>query len=408
MTSQRNTCYCGPRREPILEIMTTRDLAAPRPAPPGDAEPDDEHGRAAPDRPPTSTRRRTTTRDLAAPRAHWTLAPGLAACAAGVALAYGAHRLVGAVPVLTAALLLGIAAVNTGVLPSAARAGTRFAASRLMRAGVVLLGLRIALGDVLGLGWQTLAMTVVVLLATLFGTRWLGLRLGLSDRMSLLIAAGFAICGASAVAAVDAALGRNHPQADDRHREPDGHGEAATAVALVTLCGTLAIVVMPAAAHLLGLSAYDSGRWIGASVHDVGQVVATAAVVGPAALVPAITVKLVRVAMLAPVTATLALRARRPAGRDRASAGRRPPVVPVFLVGFLAMMAFRSTGRVPSNVLETADAVKEVLFAAALFGLGTAVRLRALLRTGHRALLLGLASWTLIAGVSYAGVLLTA
>ncbi|TQL99841.1 putative integral membrane protein (TIGR00698 family) [Actinoallomurus bryophytorum] len=326
--------------------------------------------------------------------------PGLAACAAGLLVAWSVHRLVGAVPMLTAALLLGIVAVNTGVLPSATRAGSRFAASTVMRAGVVLLGLQVALTDIAGLGWQTIVMTVLVLLATLFGTRWLGSRMGLSARTSLLVASGFAICGASAVAAVDGVLG--HDRDDDRERD------AATAVALVTLCGTLAIVVMPAAGHLLGLSAYDQGRWIGASVHDVGQVVATATVAGPAALLPAVAVKLIRVAMLAPVTTAIALRVRHagPAAGPAAGA-KRPPVLPVFLIAFLAMVALRSTGAVPQGVLDTASTVKDLLFAAALFGLGSAVRLGPLIRTGRRALLLGLTSWVMIAGISYGGVLLT-
>jgi uncharacterized integral membrane protein (TIGR00698 family) len=319
-------------------------------------------------------------------------APGLAVCAAGVAAAWGVHRMAGAVPLLTAALLLGVLTVNSGLLPETTRTGTRFAASTLMRTGVVLLGLRVALGDIAGLGWQTIIMTVVVLLATLLGTRWLGHRMGLSARMSLLVASGFAICGASAVAAVEGVLG-------DRESERD----AATAVALVTLCGTLAIAVMPAAGHLLGLSSYDQGRWIGASVHDVGQVVATATVVGPAALVPAVAVKLIRVAMLAPVTAVIAVRTR----RDAASGTRRAAVPPVFLLGFLAMVAVRATGTVPHAALDAANATRDALFAVALFGLGTAVRLGPLLRTGRRALLLGLASWALVAGVSYAGVLLT-
>ncbi|HZE33718.1 MAG TPA: putative sulfate exporter family transporter, partial [Actinoallomurus sp.] len=307
------------------------------------------------------------------------LAPGLAASAAGLLAAWGVHRLVGAIPMLTAALLFGIIAVNTGILPEVTRAGSRFAASTLMRAGVVLLGLQVALTDIAGLGWQTIAMTVFVLLATLSGTCWLGRRMGLPARTSLLVASGFAICGASAVAAVDSVLG--HDRDGDRERD------AATAVALVTLCGTLAIVVMPVAGHLLGLTAYDQGRWIGASVHDVGQVVATATVAGPAALVPAVAVKLIRVAMLAPVTTAIALRVRR--GEPDTDA-RRPPVLPIFLIAFLAMVALRSTGVLPQGALDAASSVKDLLFAAALFGLGSAVRLRPLIRTGRRALLLGL------------------
>ncbi|GAB3967345.1 putative sulfate exporter family transporter [Actinoallomurus acanthiterrae] len=326
-----------------------------------------------------------------------TLAPGIAASALAVAAAYGVHRVAGAVPMLTAALILGVLAANLGLLPAATRPGLRFAATRFMRLGVVLLGLQVSFGDILALGAQTIVMVVTVLVVTFTGTRWMGRRLGLSDRLSLLVAAGFSICGASAVAAVDGALGT-------RPGDPEAERETATAVGLVTLCGSLAIAVLPPIAHLLGLSPYDAGRWIGASVHDVGQVVATAAIAGSAALVPAVAVKLVRVVMLAPIAAGVALRTRRGA---RADGRGRPAVLPLFVIGFLATMALRSTVTVPHGALSAATVARDVLFAAALFGLGSAVRLRELARTGRRALLLGLTSWALIAGISYAGVLLT-
>jgi uncharacterized integral membrane protein (TIGR00698 family) len=326
-----------------------------------------------------------------------TLVPGVAACGLAVAASYAAHRVAGAVPMLTAALILGVLAVNLGLLPAATRPGLRFAATRFMRAGVVLLGLQVSFGDILALGARTIVMVVTVLVVTFTGTRWLGRRLGLSDRLSLLVAAGFSICGASAVAAVDGALGTRPGDAETER-------ETATAVGLVTLCGSLAIAVMPPVARILGLPPYDAGRWIGASVHDVGQVVATATIAGSAALVPAVAVKLVRVVMLAPITAGVALRTRRGA---RTTGRRRPAVLPLFVLGFLVTMTLRSAITVPAGALASASTVRDVLFAAALFGLGGAVRLRELARTGRRALLLGLTSWVLIAGVSYAGVLLT-
>lgn len=380
MTSQSINRYCGVPEGRTLEIMATSTRHDVRTAP-----------LPAPARTGRGHRVRRRVREVA---------PGLLASAAAVLVAWWVHRLLGAVPMLTAALVLGIVAVNAGALPDATRAGAKFAASSLMRVGVALLGTQVALRDIAGLGWRTIVMAVTVLLATLLGTRWLGRRMGLPDRMSLLVAAGFAICGASAVAAVDGVLGPGRAGArGEGARERD----VATAVALVTLCGTLAIAVVPATGHLLGLSTYDLGRWIGASVHDVGQVVATATVAGPAALVPAVAVKLIRVAMLAPVTAVIALGAR----RETAEGTRRPPALPVFLAGFLAMAAIRSTGVLPQGVLDAVGEVKDLLFAAALFGLGTAVRVRPMLRTGRRALLLGLMSWVLIAGVAYGGVLLT-
>ncbi|MEV6779067.1 putative sulfate exporter family transporter [Streptomyces syringium] len=319
--------------------------------------------------------------------------------AVGVAGAWAVHLLVPAVPMLTAAVVLGIAAAHTPGLRArirgTGRAGLTMAGKRLMRIGIVLLGLKLSLHDVLGLGWATVVMVLAVVAATFGGTLWLGRKLGLRGDQPLLIATGYSICGASAIGAVSEVTGSDEE-------------DVATSVALVTLCGTLAIAVLPLLHHPLGLDDAQFGRWVGAGVHDVGQVVATAQTAGPDALTDAVLVKLMRVAMLAPLVAAVAMsvRARRatPAG---ISTGKRPALVPLFVLGFLAMVAVRSTGLVPGGVLDVAQHAQELLLAAALFGLGSAVHLPSLVRTGGRVAALGLSSWVVIAGASYAGVLLT-
>ncbi|MGW4344084.1 YeiH family protein [Streptomyces sp. NPDC004690] len=338
--------------------------------------------------------------------------PGLAVAAAGVALAWTAHRVLPAVPLLTAAIVLGVAAAHLpgprAVVRGVARPGLSFAGKRLMRAGVVLLGLSVGLGDVLGLGWETVAMVLGTVAATFAGTVWLGRRMGLPGDQPLLIATGYAICGASAIGAMS--------EVSDSEEE-----DVATAVALVTLCGTLAIVVLPLLHRPLGLDATQFGRWVGAGVHDVGQVVATAQTAGPTALREAVLVKLMRVAMLAPLVAAvgLSLRRRRTGGSGTAhtapddaahtspAGARRAPIVPLFVAGFLAMTALRSTGLLAQPVLTAAHQAQELLLAAALVGLGSAVHLPSLVRGGGRVAALGLCSWLVIAGVSYGGVLLT-
>ncbi|WP_441248799.1 YeiH family protein [Kitasatospora sp. McL0602] len=324
-------------------------------------------------------------------------APGLAFAALGVAAAWAVHAAVPAVPRLTAAVLLGVAAAHLPVLrplvKGVARPGLSFAGKRLMRAGVVLLGLKLSLHDVAGLGWATVAMVLAVVTATFFGTVWLGRRLGLPGDQPLLIATGYSICGASAIGAVSQAAGSEEE-------------DIATSVALVTLCGTLAIAVLPLLHQPLGLGPEAFGRWVGASVHDVGQVVATAQTGGPAALREAVLVKLMRVTLLAPLTAGvgLALARRRKAAGSTAA---RPPLLPLFVVGFLLMIVLRSVVDLPAGALDTAQTLQELLLAAALFGLGSAVHLPTMARTGGRVAALGLASWVVVAGVSYAGVLLT-
>ncbi|MFI2297556.1 YeiH family protein [Actinacidiphila glaucinigra] len=330
--------------------------------------------------------------------------PGLLVAATGAALATALHLLLPALPVPTSAVVLGIAAANLPglrtTLRGRARAGLTFAGKRLMRIGIVVLGLQLGLDDVLGLGWATAGMVVCVVAATFWGTLWLGRRMGLSGDQPLLIATGYSICGASAIGAVSQVTGSDEE-------------DVAASVALVTLCGTLAIGVLPLLHHPLGLDDVQFGRWAGAGVHDVGQVVATAQTAGPAALGEAVLVKLMRVALLAPLVAGVAyaLRRRRAisgaAGPDAAASARRTPLLPLFVVGFLVMIAVRSTGVLPAGVLDGAQQLQQLLLAMAMVGLGSMVHLPALARTGPRVAAVGLISWTLIATVSYAGVLLT-
>lgn len=324
--------------------------------------------------------------------------PGLGMAAAGALVAWGVHRLVPGVPMLTASVVLGIAVAHLPgvrtVVRGPARPGLSLAGRRLMRIGIVLLGLGLGLDQVLRLGWATVAMVCAVVAATFFGTVWLGRRLGLPGDQPLLIATGYSICGASAIGAVSEVSGSDEE-------------DVAASVALVTLCGTLAIAVLPLLQGPLGLSDPAFGRWVGASVHDVGQVVATAQTAGPGALGEAVLVKLMRVALLAPLVAAVALSMRARRRGVRTSSGRRPAPVPLFVAGFLAAAALRATGLLPGVTLDWAHTAQEALLAAALFGLGSAVHLPTLARTGGRAALLGLGAWVVVAGVSYAGVLMT-
>lgn len=312
-------------------------------------------------------------------------APGLLTAAAAVATAVAVHLLLPAVPAMTLAVVLGLLAANLpGVAAwtaGPARPGLDFAGKHLMRAGIVVLGLKVSLGDVLGLGWAALLLIAAVVLAAFAGTYGISRLFRLPPRVSLLVATGFAICGASAIGAM-AAVRRIRQE------------ETVLPVALVTLCGTLAIGVLPLLARPLGLDAEIFGAWTGASVHDVGQVVATAQTAGATALAVAVVVKLSRVILLAPVVAIAGFHHRLGAG---AGAAARPPVIPLFVIGFVALAGLRTTGWLSPAALDAAAALQDVLLGMALFGLGSAVRVRQLLHTGGRALLAALASWLLIA-----------
>lgn len=317
--------------------------------------------------------------------------PGLAVVAVGVAASYLLNQVVPAVSALTIAVLLGALARNLGLLGDRTLPGAKLATKKLLRLGVVLLGLQLALSQVLQLDPGVLLVVALTVAGTFAGTLWLGRRLGTRPGTTLLVATGFSICGASAAAAMDAV--------SDSDEE-----DLATGVALVTIFGSLAIFLLPLLQHPLGLSDTSFGIWSGASVHEVAQVVATASAAGPAALAVATVVKLTRVVLLAPLIAGYGIVRRRSGAVD--SSGARPPLVPLFVLGFIAMVGVRSTGLLPAAVLGTAQTLTTLLLAGALFGLGTSVHLLSLVRTGGRAVVLGAGSTVLAAAVSLGGIAL--
>ena len=306
--------------------------------------------------------------------------PGLLLVAALVAVALLLTRAAPWVSPLTAAVALGVLLGNTVGVPAAAAPGVRLAGRLLLRLGVALLGLQLALGDVVALGPAPVLAACAALGLVFVASLALGRRLGLSPGRSALVAAGVSVCGAAAVAALSSVTDSDE---DD----------AATAVAVVTLYGTAAIVLLPLAATALELAAVAAGAWAGASVHEVAQVVATAAPAGELALLTAVVVKLVRVLLLAPLVVVMGVLSRRARGQ-RTHAWT---LVPWFVAAFLGAVALRATGVLPAGVLDAARTASSLLLAAALVSLGSGVHLGRLLRSGGPALLLGALSTALVA-----------
>jgi uncharacterized integral membrane protein (TIGR00698 family) len=333
-----------------------------------------------------------TVSSIARPARLPAVVPGLLVVAATSAAAYGAAALVPVLSPLIWGVFIGMALVVARPLPAVLVPGARVAARRLLRVGVALLGLRLAGDQLVSVGLPALGVLLVTIPATLGGTLWLGRRLGLPRELSLLVATGSAICGASAIAAMDAAT-------DSEERD------VTVAVATVTLFGTLALVLLPLLDAVLGLSPAAFGTWVGASVHEVAQVVAAATPGGHTAVDTATLVKLTRVLALAPLVLGVVLVRRRRAGADGTAAPSGSPV-PLFVLGFLACVAVASTGRLPAGALSAAQAIDTMLLTAALVGLGLGASLREIARLGWRPMALGAGAWLLAALTSLGAVLL--
>jgi uncharacterized integral membrane protein (TIGR00698 family) len=327
--------------------------------------------------------------------------PGLAIAASIAAVAFVVEYLIknntaGVVSPLVIAVVLGALISNLGLLPDECRVGLGFAARNLLRLGIVLLGLQLSFSQVRELGAPGLVLVIVVVASTFTGTQWLGKKMGLSPGLSLLVATGFSICGASAIAAM-----RPVSDADD--------DDMAYAIALVTICGTLAIFLLPAIGEIIGFSGAQFGSWVGASVHDVAQTVATAASGNDDAQDAAIVVKLTRVMLLAPLVAAVSFTLRRKLSHtnitdSNTQKAKLPPIVPLFIIGFIAAISINSSFNLPSELVSNVKWLEKSLLACALAGLGAGVDIKKLRRVGTRPLALGLISWMLIATLSAIGV----
>ena len=338
------------------------------------------------------------TRSFAVPVSALRFAPGLSLAAAVAAAATAAARIgwlqANGVSALTLAIVIGIVAGN--LLPAAALAtsveGLDLARQRLLRAGIVLYGLRLTFQDIGHVGIAGIAIDAAVLCSTFALACALGTRVfGLDRNTAILIGAGSSICGAAAVLAT-APVVRGRPD------------QAAVAVATVVGFGSVGIFLYPALFHLVAglhaLSPAAYGLWAGSTIHEVAQVVAAGHAIGDAAADTAVVAKMVRVMMLAPFLVALSAWFAR-TDVARADARSRPPItIPWFALGFVAVAGLRSLDVMPAQAMVAANALDLALLAVAMGALGLTTRLSALKAAGLAPLGLGAAlfAWLVIGG----------
>lgn len=321
------------------------------------------------------------------------LAPGILLSLAVGLVALMLQRVMPGLSPLIVTIVLGMVFANLVKIPEVLSPGISWAAKNLLRWGIVFLGFQLSLGNIVQLGLPMLLVTVTVVVCGVLGTVGLGRLLNIKPSLALLIACGFSICGAAAVAGV-----KDLAEADE--------DDTVTAVALVVLFGTLMILFVPFATSLLGMSGESAGMWVGASTHEVAQVVAIGGIIGGGALAPAVIVKLTRVLMLAPLAMFLSLRLRKKQSAD--FSGAKPAIVPWFVGGFIAMVLLRSLWDAPVIFVSGASTIQTILLATAMFGLGCGVQFKKLMRVGFKPLILAAGSTVIVAGVSLAGVSLVA
>lgn len=304
--------------------------------------------------------------------------PGVLLTAAIAGAAFALRRIPGVsvLSPLILAILIGMVVRNTVGRPAWAHAGAAFSMRRLLRLGIILLGLQLTVAQVARVGAGGVCLIVASLAATFLFTTRLGRLLKVDPGLAELIAAGTSICGASAVIATNTVT-----RASDE--------DAAYAVACVTIFGSLAMFTYPLLAAPLALGPHAYGLWAGSSIHEIAQVVAAAFQRGAAAGEIATISKLTRVMMLAPVVITLgAVAARRAKGGEVQA---KAPL-PWFVLGFVALTALNSVVPLPADLKPFTTTTTNFLLAMALAAMGLDADFRKLKARGPRPLLLGAAA----------------
>jgi uncharacterized integral membrane protein (TIGR00698 family) len=287
---------------------------------------------------------------------------------------------------LMIAIVLGMLVRNTAGVPAACAPGIRFALRRILRLSIMLLGFQLSARQIAEVGGKGLLIVAVTLAGAFAFTTWLGKRLGVDRKLSQLIAAGTSICGASAIVATNSVT--------------EGTDEdVAYAIAVVTLFGSLSMLLYPVASTLLQIPPHAYGVWAGASIHETAQVLAAAFQGGSVSGEVGAVSKLSRVMLLAPVVLALGWAAQR---RDCEAAGKKRSVpVPLFLIGFIAAIAINSSGIVPAPATKVIVLADQFLLALSLGAMGLETSLRKVRDAGLRPLLLGSGAWLFISGFSF-------
>ena len=267
-------------------------------------------------------------------------------------------------PAMLMALLFGIALNFLSDDPKCKR-GIAFSARTLLRIGIAMLGLRISFSMAADLGWPIVFFVIGAVTSTILFGLLISKFFGYGPRFAFLSAGSVAICGASAAMAISAIL-----PIDERTEE-----RLVFTVVGVTILSTFAMILYPILADALSYDAKLAGIFLGATIHDVAQVVGAGFSKSEETGDIATVVKLIRVSMLAPIILIASILIRQVSEKELGTS-KRPPLVPGFVLAFVVLVIINSVQIVPENITEISVEISRwaLLTAIAAVGMKTALR----------------------------------
>ncbi len=278
-----------------------------------------------------------------------------------------AERMGGAV--MLYALVIGIG-LNSVITSELFKSGLSYSADKILKIGVALLGVKITVVDVANLGLQTVGLVIgAVSLTMIIGVSMARL-LGLKSPHAVISAGSVAICGSSAALAICSVV----PQ------DKDTESNTVMTVIAVTTLSTLAMVLYPALAHLVGYNDNQAGIFMGVTIHNVAQVVGAGYMVSEGAGDVATIVKLMRVACLVPVIVIVSMMFRKKASTG--AEAKQPPLLPFFMVGFITIMLINTFGFIPESAIMALSTLSHWALVLAVAALGVKTSLSDIMQVG--------------------------
>lgn len=253
--------------------------------------------------------------------------------------------------------------------------GINFCAKRILRLAIILYGFRISFQEIYSIGLSGAALGVVVVITTLVLGVWIGKKLKLEEEITILIAAGAAICGAAAVLATEGVL-KSNPS------------KAAVAVASVVLLGSVGMFLYPLIQSMgwFHFTAEQYGLFSGATIYEVAQVVVAGSAAGVTAGKVAVVVKMLRVMMLAPYLILLNIYI----DKNKTHFWKSKIHIPWFAVGFILMIGFNSLNVLSSTIVDSINTFDTFLLVMAMAALGIETHYSKIKGIGIKALYLAL------------------
>ncbi|MFJ7734276.1 YeiH family protein [Lysinibacillus sp. NPDC097231] len=288
---------------------------------------------------------------------------------------------------LVIAIILGMAWRAAFKVQDSWQVGISFSSKKLLRLGIIFLGMRLNLADIYHAGASVFLIAFINLLFALVVVYWLTKVFHVEKKLGILTACGTAICGAAAVVAIAPQIKANEK-------------ETAVGAAIVALLGTVFTLVYTLLYSLFGLTPTEYGIFAGGTLHEIAHVIAAASAGGNEAIDMAVIVKLTRVALLVPVAIVIGILYRRiDKGQEKGAFSLS--IIPWFILGFLAMSAINSLGIIPANVAQAFVNVAYILIGMAMAGLGLNVEIKTFKQLGVKAFIAGLIGSVCLSIVGY-------